>query len=88
MNPEEAQIRAEQAKQLLRDPMLIESFNATQEALVGAVKVARTQDESYKAAVALQVFDLIKGCITSHIETAKVIEFNSKRTFVDKILGR
>lgn len=88
MTPEEAKSRAERAQQLLDDEMLKEAFSATNEALVGALNVAKTPDEAFKATIALQTFNLIKGCIESHIQTAKVIEFNSKRTFVDRILGR
>jgi hypothetical protein len=64
------------------------AFDATHEALISSLNIAKTPEEAFKATVALQAFNLIKGCIESHIETAKVIEFNSKRTFVDKILGR
>lgn len=88
MNAEEAKFRAERAQQLLNDEMLKESFRATEEALVNAVAIAKTPEEAFKAAVAYQVFRLIKDSISSHIETAKVIEFNSKKTFVDRVLGR
>lgn len=47
-------------------------------ALVGAVKMSKTPEEAHKAAIALQVFDLIKNALQSHIETAKVMEFNFK----------
>lgn len=88
MTPEEAKLRAEKARQLLGDEMLKEAFDATHAALLDAVALAKTPEESFKAAVAIQVHRLIRDCITSHIETAKVIEFNNKRTFVDRVLGR
>jgi hypothetical protein len=40
------------------------------------VKQSKTPEEAFKAAIALQVFDLIKNALQSHIETAKVMEFN------------
>jgi hypothetical protein len=88
MSPDEANVRAERAKQLLNDEVLMEAFNATHEALISALNIAKTPEEAFKATVALQAYNLIKNCIQSHIETAKVIEFNTKRSFVDKVLGR
>lgn len=88
MTPEEAKLRAEKARQLLNDPELKAAFDDTRDALISALNIAKSQDEAYKAAIALQTFELIKGCIESHIQTAKVIEFNSKKTFVDRVLGR
>lgn len=88
MTKEEAQDRAERAKQLLSNPMLKEAFEDTERALIQAIGLSKTPDESYKAAIAFQVFGLLKGCIQGHIETAKVIEFQSKQTLVDRVLGR
>lgn len=88
MNQEEAQNRAEKARQLLNDEMLMEAFNATADALMSAVSMAKTPDEAFKASIAVQVHRLIKDSISSYIETAKIIEFNSKKTLVDRILGR
>lgn len=88
MTPEEAKDRAERARLLLADEMLQAAFSDTRDALVAAVTVAKTPEESYKAAIALQTFELIKGCIESHIHTAKVIEYNTKKPFLDRVLGR
>lgn len=88
MTKEEAQDRAERAKHLLANQMLQEAFSESERALIQAIGLAKTPDEAYKAAIALQVFGLIKGCIQGHIETAKVIEFQSKQTVVDRLLGR
>lgn len=78
MELDEARSRAERAKQLLSDPVLSSTFAECHVALVGAVKRSKTEQEAYKAAIALQVFDLIKAALESHIETAKVMEFNFK----------
>jgi hypothetical protein len=88
MSPEEATSRAERAKQLLQDPMLNEAFTATRDGLISALTIAKSPEEAYKAAIALQTFEVIKGCLESHIHTAKVVEFNTRKTFVEKILGR
>jgi predicted RNase H-like HicB family nuclease len=72
----EAQSRAEQARRLLSDPVLSSTYAECHSALVGAVKQSKTPEEAFKAAIALQVFDLIKNALQSHIETAKVMEFN------------
>jgi hypothetical protein len=76
MNPEEAKIRAERAKQLLNDPLLKESFELAQTALLQALRVAKTDAEALKATIAFQVFELIRDSIRTHIETEKIIEYN------------
>lgn len=85
MTPEEAQIRAERAKQLLSDDLLKEAFQASEDALNRAVRSAKTEQEAFKAAIACQVFDLIKGSIEGHITTAKIIEYNFKPTLRERI---
>ena len=85
MNPEEAKARAEHAQRLLKDALLKESFDLAHEALIQAIRVAKTQEEAFKAAVALQTFHLIKDSISTHIETGKIIEYNFKPTFKERI---
>jgi hypothetical protein len=85
MTPEEAKSRAERARQLLEDPMLKEVFNDAEKALNQAVRAAKTEQEAFKAAIACQVFELLRNQIQSHIETAKVIEFNFKPTLRERI---
>ena len=85
MNPEEAKQRAERAKQLLGDPLLKESFDLAHEALLQALRVAKTQEEAFKATVALQTYHLIKDSISTHIETGKIIEYNFKPTLRERI---
>jgi hypothetical protein len=84
MSPEEAKQRAERARQLLNDPMLKEAFSAAEEALNRAVRAAKTDTEAFKAAIACQVFDLIKGSIEGHIATAKIVEYNFKPTLKER----
>lgn len=79
MTPEEAQIRAERAKQLLEDPLLKETFNSVEAALIAAAKSSKSESDAMKACIAMQVFDILKNHIASHIETAKVVEFNFTR---------
>ena len=84
MNPDEAQARAERARQILEDPMIKESFAAAEDALNRAVRAAKTEQEAFKAAIACQVFDLIKGSIEGHIQTAKIIEYNFKPSLKER----
>ena len=84
MTPDEAKARAERAKQLLNDPMLMEAFQAAEDALNRAVRAAKTDKEAFKAAIACQVFDLIKGSIEGHIETAKIVEYNFRPTLKER----
>jgi D-hexose-6-phosphate mutarotase len=85
MNPEEAKERAAHAKQLLDDYLLKESFDLAEKALLQALRVAKSPDEAFKATVALQTYHLIKDSISTHIETAKVIEYNFKPTLRERI---
>ena len=85
MNPEEAKVRAERAKQLIDDPLLKESFDLAHEAIQQALRVAKTPEESFKATIALQTFYLIRDSIKTHIETGKIIEYNFKPTLRERI---
>jgi hypothetical protein len=90
MTPEEAKSRAERAKQILGDSLVKEAFSAAEEALNRAVRAAKTEPEAFKAAIACQVFDLIKGSIEGHITTAQIIEYNfkDKTSLLDRVMGR
>ena len=89
MTPEQAQQNAERAKQLLNDPLIKETFSLAHDALVMAVKSSKTEAEAFKSAIALQVFDLIKNQMESHIETGKIMEFNFRKPgVVDKLFRR
>lgn len=85
MTPEEAQARAERARQLLDDQLLKESFDLAHEALLQAIRVAKTPEEAFKATVALQTYHLIKDSITTHIETGKIIQYNFKPTLRERV---
>lgn len=85
MTPEEAQAKAKRAKQLLGDAVLKESFDLAHTAILQALRVAKTPEESFKATVALQTFHLIKDSITTHIETGKVIEYNFRPTLRERL---
>lgn len=89
MTPEEAKIRAERAKQLLGDSLLKESFDLAHEAIIQAIRVAKNEQEAFKAAIALQTYHLIKDSIATHIETGKIIEYNFRdRTLLERLSGR
>ena len=85
MNPDEAKVKAERAKQLLDDPLLQESFDLAHEALLQALRVAKTPDEAFKATVALQTYHLIRDSIQTHIETGKIIQYNFKPTLRERV---
>jgi hypothetical protein len=85
MTPEDAEKKAGHAKQLLEDPLLKESFSLAHEALLQALRVAKTTDEAFKATVALQTFHLIKDSISTHIETGKIIQYNFKPTLRERV---
>lgn len=85
MTPEEADRKAAHAKQLLEDPLLKESFSLAHEALLQALRVAKTPDEAFKATVALQTYHLIKDSISTHIETGKIIEYNFRPTLKERM---
>jgi hypothetical protein len=85
MTPEEAKQRAERAQQLLADPLLKDSFDLAHEAIIQAVRVAKTEQEAFKAAIALQTYHLIKDSISTHIETGKIIEYNFKPTLRERV---
>jgi hypothetical protein len=85
VNPEEAKVRAERAKQLLDDPLMKESLELAHEAIIQAIRVSKTELEAFKAAIALQTYHLIKDSISTHIETGKIIEYNFKPTLRERI---
>ena len=85
MTPEEAGARAERAKQLMDDVLLKESFDLAHAAILQALRIAKTPEESFKATVALQTYHLIRDSISTHIETGKIISYNFKPTFREKI---
>lgn len=76
MTPEEAKTRADRAKELLGDPLLKDSFSLAHEAIIQAIRVAKSEQEAFKAAIALQTYHLIRDSISTHIETGKIIEYN------------
>jgi hypothetical protein len=85
LTPEEANARAERAKQLLEDTLLKESFHLAHEAIIQAIRVAKNEQEAFKAAIALQTYHLIKDSISTHIETGKIISYNFKPTLKERI---
>ena len=85
MTPAEAKERADQATYLLSHPLLKETFSNAEQALNQAVRLAKTPEEAFKAAIACQVFELIRGQLQAHVETAKVMQFNFKPTLRERV---
>ena len=76
MNPEEANARAERAKQLLNDPVLKASLAANVDAALAACTQVRDEKEAWRACMTLKAAMDVTRAIASHIETAKVVEHN------------
>ena len=67
------------------DVLLKESFDLAHAAILQALRIAKTPEESFKATVALQTYHLIRDSISTHIETGKIISYNFKPTLREKI---
>lgn len=85
MNPEEAKARAEHAKQLLGDELLKGSLAAITEAAIAACAQAKDEKDAWRACMTLKAcMDFARG-LASHMETAKVVEFNQRPTFRERL---
>jgi hypothetical protein len=85
MNTEEAKDRAERAKQLLSDELLKGSLAALTESAIAACAQARDEKDAWRACMTLKAcMDFARG-LASHVETAKVIEFNQKPTLRERL---
>jgi hypothetical protein len=85
MTPEEAKTRAERAKQLLGDELLRGSLAALTEAAIAGCAQAKDEKESWRACATLKAcMDIARG-LASHLETAKVVEFNQKLTLRERL---
>ena len=84
MNQEEASIRAERAKQLLGDSLLKESLASITEAAIAACSQAKDEKEAWRACMTLKACMDVTRSLASHVETAKVVEFNLKPTLRER----
>lgn len=85
MNQEEAKVRAERAKQLLGDELLMGSLASLTEAAIAACAQAKDEKESWRACMTLKAcMDVARG-LASHMETAKVVEFNQRPTLRERL---
>jgi hypothetical protein len=85
LNQEEAKSRAERAKQLLSDELLKGSLAALTESAIAACAQARDEKDAWRACMTLKAcMDFARG-LASHVETAKVIEFNQKPTLRERL---
>lgn len=85
MNAEEAKVRAEHAKRLLEDSLLKSSLSSVTEAAIAACAQARDEKESWRACATLKACMDVTRSLASHMETAKVVEFNLKPTLRERI---
>ena len=84
MTPEEAQARAERAKQLLADPLLKDSFAANVNAAIALCASAKDEKEAWRACMTLKAVMDATRSIASHVDTAKVVDFNRKPTLRER----
>ena len=85
MTPEEAKARAEHAKRLLEDQLLKASLAAVTEAAIAACAQAKDEKESWRACATLKACMDVTRSLASHMETAKVVEFNLRPTLRERI---
>lgn len=64
--------QAERAQQLMNDPIMKRILTETENQLVLAVKSSVTPDQAYKAAIAMQVFAIIRNSMNAMVETGKM----------------
>ena len=84
MSPEEAKQRAEHAKHILADALFKESLASITESAIAACSQAKDEKDAWRACMALKAcMDVARG-LASHMETAKVVEFNSKPTLRER----
>jgi hypothetical protein len=85
MSPDEARIKAERAKQLLEDELLKGSIASITEAAIAACAQVRDEKEAWRACMTLKACMDVTRALASHVETAKVIEFNLRPTLRERI---
>jgi len=68
---------------MLEDPVIAEWFASISNQLLGAVTAAKDEKQAYRAAVAIQVFGLMRNHFVSFIESGKMAAFQleQKRRF-------
>jgi hypothetical protein len=85
MNTEEAKARSERAKQLLSDELLKGSLASLTEAAISACAQAKDEKDAWRSCAALKAcMDFARG-LASHMETAKVVEFNQRPTIRERL---
>jgi len=84
MTNEQKLIRAELAKQLVESSLFIEAFDDTRNKLIEEIESCPMKDDEYrtKLVLSLQLLKNIKGAITTHIETGKLLTHALKQKTV------
>lgn len=71
--------KAERARQFRDDPFVAEWFLGVSEQLLDAVNRAKDEKEAYRAAVAMQVFGMLRRGLISYIESGKLAQLQLER---------
>lgn len=82
LTPEQEIANAERAKQILEDPLVAAWFAGVSNDLLAAVTAAKDEKAAFRAAVAVQVFGMLRAHLVSYIESGKMAAFtlgNKKR---------
>lgn len=75
MTPEEERARANNAKRLLDDPLMIEAWTTVERALQDKFKSGGLTDEDLKRLwLSMQMLNKVKGWLAAVVETGKMAE--------------
>lgn len=85
MTPEEARERADRAKTLLTDPLLKDSLTANVNAAIAACASVKDEKEAWRACMTLKAAMECTKALATHLETAKIIEYNFKPSLRERI---
>ena len=70
---------AERAKQIRDDPMVAAWFAGVSEQLLDGINRAKDEKEAFRAAVAMQVFGMLRRGLISYIESGKLASLQLER---------
>ena len=87
MNDAQKTDRAERAKRLLDDPMLLEGFEAVRTAIVQRWEQApiRDKDGAHELKLMLKLLGDVRAALVEAVNDGKVVTFNAKQRLMDRI---
>lgn len=87
MTPQQEIIRAEDAKQLLNNPLFQESIKTVRDGLIQSMSKSALGDESthHRLVIALQLLGQIEKSLTTVIETGEMAAITVREGLTDKI---